>query len=367
MHLNTSNSALFALSCLFSLTSTLPLSPRKIEVLEPLVRRATYSVVPVDGGSAPSVTTIKGSPSTILSVITEVETPPPTTIIQTDKITLSPTTDHVVTTQTLPATASTETDVVTITPSAVTVTKTGYSIIDINSPTTTVQVTAPAPTTSQPSISNTPVSPSNTIAPVVSSSQAFSVAPPPTTSSTATTSLEKPSRATIPTTSTISISTTLVTSTTSSSTGSTITSGSSPSSTPSNVAESTSTTLASTTPLATISSSSAIPTSSSSIFDNGQWHTTYPAWSNSTGTATIPPQSAQATPATEPSTPVKVPERSIPLTYVGGAESLQQRDILRKPLARPRAPIEPEYKREASAGSSTILGSSFSIIRSFFS
>ncbi|KAH8662873.1 hypothetical protein BGZ60DRAFT_412169 [Tricladium varicosporioides] len=333
MYLGPSSSALFALSCIFSLTSTLPLSPRKIEVFEPLVRRATYSVVPVDGGSGPSVTTIKGSPSTILSVITEVETPPPTTVIQTNRITLSPTTDHVVTTQTLPATASTETDVITITPSAVTVTKTGYSIIDINSPTTTVQVTVQVPTTSQSLISTILVLPSNTVAPAAPSSQASSVVPSPNTNTVATASSEKPSIVTIPTAPTTPISTILATSTTAPPTGSTIASGSSLVSASSNVVGSTSSTLASTTPLATISPSSALPTFSSSTFDNGQWHTTYPTWSNSTGTATVPPQSAQAAPTADPSTPVKVPERSVPLTYIGSAESLQLRDILRKPLA----------------------------------
>jgi hypothetical protein len=131
MHLNRSPPALFAISSLLSLGSSLPL-------LEPLVRRATYSVVPVDGGSAASTAASGGGDSIIYETIFVTQTPAPKTIIETDTAQV---TDYVVSTQTVQLSGTVQTLLVTVTPPTTTVTATGYSIIDVTQSQVTITTT----------------------------------------------------------------------------------------------------------------------------------------------------------------------------------------------------------------------------------
>ncbi len=273
MRLNTSTPILFALSSLLQLGSSLPFFHRRAALVEPLVRRATYSVVPVDGG--PSPTAANGSPddtATVVETIVQTQTPATTeTIIETDNITLPPTTDYVASTRTVPGSKTTQTIVVTLTPSASTTTTTDYSVIDVNPTVTTTD--APAP----PAILSTSASISSSLEPSSA----------PTTTATSASSSATSS-------STISEAESVSTSYTPTVVVSPSTSTSSPSFT--------------------------TPTSTSSkpAYDNGQWHTYYPTWSNSTRTATPVVKSAEATPSipTLPSLPtsvsVRIPEGSVP-------------------------------------------------------
>ncbi|PVH78772.1 hypothetical protein DL98DRAFT_238617 [Cadophora sp. DSE1049] len=264
MRLNTSTPTLFAVSSLFCFGSSLPCLSQRAPVLEPLVRRATYSVVPVDGGPA---ATDDGSPDATI-VKTIIHTPAPVTIVETDNVTLPPVTNVVVSTKLIEGPKSTQTVLVTITHSPVattaTTTATKYSIIDVSSPPVTVVIPAPA-------ASSTPSSSSN-----------------PTTTSTS-------SSATVPSKS--SSSQTSSTEATSTSTTSTSTSISSLAASTSTPTTSTTSSISAVTSSASSGQITSIETSSTSIslaavstsipaYDNGQWHTYYPTWSNATGTPT---------------------------------------------------------------------------------
>jgi hypothetical protein len=218
MHLSRSTPALFAISSLFCLSSSLPFN-----FLEPLVRRATYSVVPVDGGSAASTAANGAGDVTVHDTIIITESPATKTIIHTDTAEI---TDYIISTQTVQLSGTVQTVLVTVTPPAATVTTTGYSIIDV--------------IPSQVTITTTPIlSSSSTITPTPSSSSSL----------------------------TLSIS----------------------------------------------SSSSSLETSSHT-YDNGQWHTYYPAWNAST--TAIPSQTAAATP--DAATPTRAPDEILPPVGPGG-------------------------------------------------
>jgi hypothetical protein len=143
MHLNRSTPARFALFSLLSFGSSLP-----FHFLEPLDRRATYSVVPVDGGSAASTGGSGQGDATIYKTIIITATPAPATktIIETDT---AENTDYIISTQTVQLSGTVRTILVTVTPPAATITKTGYSIIDVSAS----QVTST--TTASPSSSST--------------------------------------------------------------------------------------------------------------------------------------------------------------------------------------------------------------------
>ncbi|TAQ87032.1 hypothetical protein B7494_g4649 [Chlorociboria aeruginascens] len=256
---------LFAVSCLSLLTSALPFAPRN---REPLVRRATYSVVPVDGGS--SATTGDGQSGE-------------TTIIET--VTDSPITKTI---------DDSNTVLITITPAqaTATVTATGYTIINVSSPTVTVEI---------------PVAqaPPSTIAVSASTTSISESASPSTPTSFSTLSTSS-------TTSTISESTPYTCSTTAS------TSTSTPLRPLTTIQISNLTSYSSTiSPLTLISSSSVAATIPSIIstttksYDDGKWHTTYPAWSNSTASMTGP------APTLPPSSVIDAPSGGVNSEEVG--------------------------------------------------
>ncbi|KUJ07569.1 uncharacterized protein LY89DRAFT_691656 [Mollisia scopiformis] len=239
MRLNTSTS-LFVASSLFCLGSSLPFFPRSV-ALEP---RATYSVVPVDGGSAATTDSAGQGEVTIVKTIVQSPTPTTQTVIETD--TLPPTTDIIISTQTVEGSKTTQTVDVTLTPSAtpVTVTATEYSVIDISAPTTIVLPPTATPSQLSTGGSKTATSNTNTIPETTPS-------PIKSTSSTAdsTTPASPPSSSTLETSYT-----------------STFTTPTSP---------------------ASVSAAS---------YDNGQWHTTYPTWSNGTATLRTAATPLQTTP-----------------------------------------------------------------------
>ncbi|KAE9376644.1 hypothetical protein N431DRAFT_435896 [Stipitochalara longipes BDJ] len=138
MYLDKSVSALFAISSLLPLASSLPFN-----FLEPLARRATYSVVPVDGGSAASTANGQGD-ATIYETIVVTAAPATKTIIGTD---------YVVSTQIVQLSGTVQTVLMTITSPAATVTTTGYSIIDVSASQVTITTTA-SPSSSS-SVTNT--------------------------------------------------------------------------------------------------------------------------------------------------------------------------------------------------------------------
>ncbi|PMD12077.1 hypothetical protein NA56DRAFT_652743 [Hyaloscypha hepaticicola] len=214
MHLYRSAPALFALSSLSSLGSSLPFN-----FLDPLARRATYSVVPVDGGSA-ATTAASGGDVTIYIT----ENPAPKTIIETDTVAV---TEYLVSTKTIQLSGTVQTVLVTITPPAATVTTTGYSIIDVTPAQVTITAT-PSPSSSSVSTITSFTESSSTVTSTSSTSSSAVVTTAPSTNSTS-------KLLTIP----------------------------SP------------------------SPSSSLSTSSHT-YDNGQWHTYYPAW-NASSTA-IPSQ-----------------------------------------------------------------------------
>ncbi|KAJ5047147.1 uncharacterized protein L3040_002989 [Drepanopeziza brunnea f. sp. 'multigermtubi'] len=124
MRLNTSTPSLFAVSSLFCFVSSLPLVSRRPYLLQPRERRATYSIVPVDGGQQPAA----------MIVQTIVVTQPPLTFVETDDITLPPITNFVVSTKIFEGPKTTLTILLTATPAPA---KPKYSIIDIIPPPTT--------------------------------------------------------------------------------------------------------------------------------------------------------------------------------------------------------------------------------------
>ncbi|KAH8591602.1 hypothetical protein B0O99DRAFT_267239 [Bisporella sp. PMI_857] len=230
----------FALPSLFLLCDSLPFVPRQ---LEPLVRRAAYSVVPVDGGPA-AATGDDGLPApvTIKQTVTH-SSPTTTTITRTEKP--LPTTEYVTTSVEAPE--STETLIVSVTQSVTAsprvVTTTRYSVINVIPLSTTVEIPAPLPTTSEssPSLSatsgeSTPTQslPTSSISSLISTEASFTTAIATSASS-------------------INISN--------------ISTG---------VLSSTATTTA--------------------TYDDGQWHTTYPSWSNTTRTGGAVRRVARPTP-----------------------------------------------------------------------
>jgi hypothetical protein len=254
MHLYRSAPALFALSSLSSLGSSLP-----FHFLDPLVRRATYSVVPVDGGSA--ATTAANGKGDVTIYITENSAPK--TIIETDTVAV---TDYLVSTKTIQQSGTVETVLVTITPPAATVTTTGYSIIDVTPAQVTVTA-APSPSSSSVSTIESSTASSSIVASTSSTSSSSVVTPAPSTNSTSTRS--------------------------------------------------------------TISSSLS---TSSHTYDNGQWHTYYPAW-NASSTA-IPSQAAAT--ASGAATPTQTADEILPPVGPGGGfGSLGSRDFKGRQVAPP--------------------------------
>ncbi|KAK0100126.1 hypothetical protein ONS95_008466 [Cadophora gregata] len=263
MRLNTSTPTLFAVSSLFCFGSSLPFLSQRVPVLVPLVRRATYSVVPVDGGPA---ATDAGSPQATI-VTTIIHTPAPVTIVETDNVTLPPVTDIVVSTKIIEGPKTTQNIVVTITqtsdPTTATTTATEYSIIDVSSPPVTVVIPVPASSsalsTTSTSVTVSSESSSTSVAALSSSSKlSCSKSSPTTSTSTSTSSLA------------ISPSTPI---TSANSSSSAITSSASSAQTTSVETYST-------------SISSVVVSTSTPTYDDGQWHTYYPTWSNATGTPT---------------------------------------------------------------------------------
>ncbi|KAM3075678.1 hypothetical protein ACMFMG_007809 [Clarireedia jacksonii] len=304
MRPNTSTSALFAWSSFFFLSSGLPFSPRDVVN----VRRATYSVVDVDGGSAKST-----SGNAVVKTVTQTEKPITKTIIETDKTTLPASTNHVVSTQTVKGSDKTETIVITITPSSSPTTIISYSVVDVTVPVTIVKTSTATPTPTP-----TPASTSSSTSPVITSSasttsslsstesssdstveSSTSVSTSTAPSASITTPVVVPTTVTNASTTTTESSTTTLEASTSFTapieTSSSAASSSDPvpslTSTvdvPSALPTVTTSTFSNDEPWYTsyVTTSLGVPTSSpasTSTYDNGQWHTTYPSW-NSTVT-----------------------------------------------------------------------------------
>lgn len=249
MRVSTSRS-LFVASTFFCLGSSLPFFPRKNEIN----RRATYSVVPVDGGAAATTNTAGQGEVTIVKTIVETPAPATQTIVKTD--TLPPTTDTIISTQTIEGQKTTQIIQVTVTPTAtaVTITATEYSVINIGGPTTIV---LPPTTTTSPA---TQVSPASSRSAESSSSTTDKTSPALTTT-TSQTSHSTTSSSTTTSLPAIAVSTTSAPSTLETSYTSTYT----------------------------------YATTSTSAYDNGQWHTTYPPWSNATATLRMASTPVQST------------------------------------------------------------------------
>lgn len=154
MHLNRSTSAL-AIFSLLSLASSLPFN-----FLEPLVRRATYSVVPVDGGSAASTGAAGQGDATIYETIIVTAAPATKTLVDTIAIT-----DYIVSTEIVQLSGIVQTVLVTVTPPAATVTTTGYSIIDVSASQVTITTTASPSLSSSSSTTLSAASVSTTLSP----------------------------------------------------------------------------------------------------------------------------------------------------------------------------------------------------------
>jgi hypothetical protein len=259
MHLYRSAPALFALSLLSSLGSSLP-----FHFLDPLARRATYSVVPVDGGSA--ATTAASEKGDVTIYITE--NPAPKTIIETDTVSV---TDYLVSTKTIQLSGTVQTVLVTITPPAATVTTTGYSIIDVTPAQVTITAT-PSPSSSSVSTITSSTASSSTVTSTSSTSSSAVVTPAPSTNWTSKVLI-----------------------------------------------------IPSTTP------SSSLATSSHT-YDNGQWHTYYPAWNAS---STAVPSQAAAT-ASGAATPTQTADEIAPPVGPGGGfGSLGSRNLKVRQAAPP--------------------------------
>jgi hypothetical protein len=231
MRFNRSSSSLLALSCVVVLSVALPLIPQQQNVaIEPLVRRATYSVVAVNGPT----TTAAAAPATVVETTTQ--TPAATTLIKTD--TLSASTDTVISTITATGTESTQTVLVSVTAKPATVTTIRYSVIDVSPPVTVdVLVTVSATGSNPTAASQTPA-----VTTIPASQSALHSAPTSNPDATVPQSTGHLSSYT---------TTTIV--------PSTLTSAAALS----------------------LSSATSLP------YDNGQWHTTYRAWSNLTSTAAM--------------------------------------------------------------------------------
>jgi hypothetical protein len=169
MHFTRATQARFALFSLLSLGSSLPLNG-----LEPLLKRATYSVVPVDGGSNASAGGSGQGDATIYKTIVITQTPETKTIIETNTAKI---TDYIISTQTVQLSGTVQTILVTVTTPAATTTTTGYSIIDVSASQVTITTTA------SPSSSSTI---SATSAPFETSSSRLEASPSSTETSSST-------------------------------------------------------------------------------------------------------------------------------------------------------------------------------------
>ncbi|KIN01797.1 hypothetical protein OIDMADRAFT_179106 [Oidiodendron maius Zn] len=243
MRPQSSSTALYAFSSLFLLAASLPFSPDRVTISASLIKRATYSVVPVDGGS--TATGNGGLPVvTVLETITQVPVPATTTVFETD--TLPPVTKSSETTKTV---------VVSVSSPPTTVTETSYSTISFKASSVTIETPGPTASTYTGSATHS-ISPNTTIIPA---------------STYSTTLLNTSSRQSGYTSTTITLlgSNATITATfqTSTSNGAvTITTPTSPTG-PSDVSIPGVTTM--------LTSTSATKT-----YDNGQWHTTYPPWNS---------------------------------------------------------------------------------------
>ncbi|KAH8808168.1 hypothetical protein F5884DRAFT_791335 [Xylogone sp. PMI_703] len=261
MRLCASKRPLLFLPSLLSVGLALPFKAEDNGQVEHLLRRATYSVVPVDGGSS-STPSDSPVPTTVFQTITKPAVPITTTVIETDVLTLPGTTEVIISVQTI---EDTSTAIVT-----------SYSVVDIFTPTVTVtELSVVSPTRS--------ISTSSIVTPSTTSPHGLSSA----TTVSVTTSSPK-----------LSVTTPIITT----SCTSTLTLGTSSEgsiSTP----------------------HSSIPSTTSHTFDNGQWHTTYSHWSNTTATAASTFRSM----ATRV---VDLPPNSIPIdNSVQGSSAHRGRDL----------------------------------------
>lgn len=248
--------------------TALPFFHRRSTPLRALLPRATYSVVAVDSGPAPT----EGAQEVTVTR-TAVQTIPPKTktLTRTDSVVLPDTT--IVTTSTLESPKSTQTLVVTVTPSVAATTETKYSVIDVY-PTTSTANTASESTsasTLQPAI-QTPAAPVAVVSPQTSLTTTSPI-PAPTQTPSTTSAIFSSYPILDPAAASSSSSSSHVTTTTSS----TLSITSSASNT------------------ALVTSSPSPSSTSSQTFDDGQWKTYYPTWSNSTRTATSAISSVQPT------------------------------------------------------------------------
>jgi hypothetical protein len=143
MLLNPSGSTLAGLYSMFLLSVALPFfpHPRDPQPESLLIPRASYSVVPVDGGApSPTAGASPGSTTTVIEIITQTPIPQTTlTIVSTEIVPAG--TETLTSTATITAQDTTELYVVTVTPAAATVTVTAAGQQPV-----TVTITSPAAT-----------------------------------------------------------------------------------------------------------------------------------------------------------------------------------------------------------------------------
>ncbi|CAL3963534.1 unnamed protein product [Diplocarpon coronariae] len=282
MRLNSSTAILFALSSFFCFGSPLPFFFTRANAPVFLERRASYSVVPVDGGQ-PAVTVVR----------TVVQTQAPVTIIETDNVTLPPVTNVVVTTKVVESPKTPQTILVTVTQDHATATE--YSIIDVTPPPLTIIFSVPVAATpdskstgSSSSASKQIAAPSVPVYVKPTSSIVSSATLAPTTSSlrasptkSATAIWEILPSASLP--SPESLSSIVSSATLLSSTSKTLFSPQKSNASSAPTASVGSATLSSSRSLpSTFSTSYTDTTTSTTTYDNGKWHTHYPSWSNAT-------------------------------------------------------------------------------------
>ncbi|KAK3318690.1 hypothetical protein B0H66DRAFT_558030 [Apodospora peruviana] len=224
MRVNWGNPSIFlSISVIFESCYSLPLNEQRVPQPNVLAPRATYSVVPINGGrpsSGPGSGSGSGSGQgnpAVTVVHTVVETAPPKTSIQTVYKSSPPTTDTVFVTKTVP--------IVPIQPNPTTTT----TIIYAASSTSTSPTAVPA--TSAITISTT------------SSTISLQTSTLPVSSLTSSLPISYPSLGLA---------------------------------TPSTIVASIIASSATTSP--PLQTSSGVSSSSSSTYDDGMWHTTYPAW-----------------------------------------------------------------------------------------
>ncbi|RFU32149.1 hypothetical protein B7463_g4160, partial [Scytalidium lignicola] len=171
MQLCTAERSLVFLPLFLALGWALPFKAEDNAHADQLQRRATYSVVAVDGGSAPTSSESQ-VPTTIFQTITKPAVPITTTVVEVDVSTLPGTTDVIVSVQTIKDTT----------------TVTSYSIVDVKIPPVTVtkvSVVSAVPSTSTTSSIVLP-STTATTSPTTPSSSFSSTTPVISTSYTST-------------------------------------------------------------------------------------------------------------------------------------------------------------------------------------